>query len=541
MEFCEYSEEVQQWIQQVIANREINAELTLKYSNQLIEYAERTDDCRLRGIGYYYCGETYYGLNDGTCFFDAMGKALSDLNQAGEWELMVRCYNFMGIAALNRGNIPIALDYYLNGLNYCKEYQLKDVSILLYINLGMLYIECERFEDAEKSLGKAYNCMQTMPEHNSYYTYMFCICTNQVKCLLLQDKLEEAAAILEQVHTQIWEYGDDLDKLPICCAEVLYYHRRGMEQHRNEMIAKVRQLMPEQLNVLDFFYDLETYCNVLLDAQQDDAFWQIVDTLEPLVGNFNIINLQLRIISLKIRYYHMHGCSAEYLQAAGLYYELSEMMKMETRNMVNNVIKLRKNLEKADRARARAEAENIVLQERSLQDPLTKMANRYGLNEYSEEVFTLAEEQGESLAVEILDVDYFKELNDNYGHQAGDRCLVKIAQTISKLAGENNAFAARYGGDEFVIIYYGISREKTNELAKELKKRIVDLALEHRFSKALPIVTISQGLCWGIPQRGCRMWDFLHTADEMLYRAKEVSRNNYCVCDVEKSDVLMGE
>ena len=79
------------------------------------------------------------------------------------------------------------------------------------------------------------------------------------------------------------------------------------------------------------------------------------------------------------------------------------------------------------------------------------------------------------------------------------------------------------------------------KLAEELKKRVMDLGLEHRFSKTMPIVTISQGLCWGIPKKGCRMWDFLHTADEMLYRVKGVSRNNYCVCDIEKSDIRMGE
>ena len=79
MDFYEYSDVVQQWIQQVLANREINAELTLKYSNDLIEYGKKTNDCKLMGFGYYYCGETYYGLNDGVHFFDAMGKALSNL------------------------------------------------------------------------------------------------------------------------------------------------------------------------------------------------------------------------------------------------------------------------------------------------------------------------------------------------------------------------------------------------------------------------------------------------------------------------------
>ena len=208
--------------------------------------------------------------------------------------------------------------------------------------------------------------------------------------------------------------------------------------------------------------------------------------------------------------------------------------------MVNNVISLRKNLEWADRARVKAEEENLVLQERSELDALTKMANRFRLNEYSEEIFALAQEKQTAIAVEILDIDYFKELNDNYGHQQGDRCLVQIAQTIRDLAEENHGFAARYGGDEFVVIYEEITRDQAASLAGELKRRIMELELEHRYSKALPIVTVSQGMCVGIPQKGNRMWDFLHAADEMLYRVKKFSRNNYCIGDIEKSDVVFG-
>ena len=95
MDFTEYNDVVQQWIQQIMENREKNAQLTLKYAKDIIEYGQKTDDCKLMGIGYYYSGETYYGLNDGEHFFENMNKALSYLNQAEEWELMIRGYNYM--------------------------------------------------------------------------------------------------------------------------------------------------------------------------------------------------------------------------------------------------------------------------------------------------------------------------------------------------------------------------------------------------------------------------------------------------------------
>lgn len=541
MDFEEYDGVVRQWIDQVLENREINAGLTLKYSRDIISYGEDTGDCKLMGFGYYYCGETYYGLNDGTHFFDAMSKALSCLNQAGEWEMMVRCYNFLGISALNRGNIPIALDYYLNGLHYCKTCHLQELAVLLNVNLGVLYIECERFKDAEDALETAYNALQQKPGQENYYSYLFCIYGNLAKCLVMENRMEQAAHIIERVHTVLWKYGEELDRLPVCCVEALYYHRCGMTEQRGELIHAISRMIPENLNVLDFFYDFYTYCLMLLETEEEEAFWQILDMLEPLVRNFHIINLQIKVISLKIKFYRKHGNNADYLQACGLYYELSERMEMENRNMANNVISLRKNLELVESARLRAEEEKKVLKQRSQIDSLTGMANRFLLNECSMEMFHRAKEQGTSLTMEILDIDYFKELNDHYGHQEGDRCLITVARTIQQIADKYRAFAARYGGDEFVVIYEGLTRQQSVDAAKELRQSIMDLKLEHRYSKALSIVTVSQGLCFGVPRLEDHVSDFLHTADEMLYRVKNLSRNNYCVGDIDKTQTQIGE
>lgn len=539
MDFTQYNDAVQRWIQQIMENREKNAQLTLKYAKDIIEYGRKTNDSKLMGIGYYYSGETYYGLNDGEHFFETMNRALSYLNQAEEWNLMTHCYNYLGIVALNRGNIPIALDYYLNGLNYCDTYHFSDMSIILNINLGVLYAECGRYEDAQVVLERAYDLMMKEPIRQQYDTYMVCIYGNLARALAMQGDLERVGVILERVHEDHWDGAQVLDRVSICCVEVLYYQRMGMPKKRDEKIQMIMERMPQNLIVLDFFFDFYSCCTVLLEADQDEAFWHIIDILEPLVRNFNITNLHLKIISLKMKYYRKEGKNAEFLQAAGLYYELSELMESETNKMVSNVIALRRNLETVKQARLKAERENIFLQRKSELDPLTGMANRFRMNDYSDHVFAQAMEDATSIAVEILDIDYFKEYNDNYGHQQGDRCLERISNVIRQIVAEKEAFCARYGGDEFVIIYENVTREQVAEFAMELKRRVMELQIEHRYSKALPIVTVSQGICCGIPRKGNKMWDFLHSADNMLYRVKKFSRNNYCVGDVRESDDMI--
>ena len=114
-----------------------------------------------------------------------------------------------------------------------------------------------------------------------------------------------------------------------------------------------------------------------------------------------------------------------------------------------------------------------------------------------------------------------------------------IANVIKKLTEEYDAFCARYGGDEFVIIIKGISHDEMIAFCSKLRERVLACGLEHRYSKVVPMVTISQGACWGIPLRGNRMWDYLHAADDMLYKVKNFSRNNYCIGDIMESDDIV--
>lgn len=87
------------------------------------------------------------------------------------------------------------------------------------------------------------------------------------------------------------------------------------------------------------------------------------------------------------------------------------------------------------------------------------------------------------MAVEILDIDYFKQYNDNYGHQKGDLCICRVAKEIQKLAEKDDIFCARYGGDEFILIYEGYSREAVVILTEKLKRSIRDLNMEHAFQR----------------------------------------------------------
>lgn len=173
-------------------------------------------------------------------------------------------------------------------------------------------------------------------------------------------------------------------------------------------------------------------------------------------------------------------------------------------------------------------------------DALTGLANRYRLTEYSQQLMDEALQEQVPFAIEILDIDHFKEYNDNYGHPAGDACIKQVADQLNKMQ-SRQIFCARYGGDEFIIIYKGFSREEVLAKARKLKKDIADLGLRHEYSESAPVVTISQGICVNIPINVNRSWDYLHQADNYLYEVKRKCRNGIGIGDFNEMDKCITE
>lgn len=101
-----------------------------------------------------------------------------------------------------------------------------------------------------------------------------------------------------------------------------------------------------------------------------------------------------------------------------------------------------------------------------------------------------------------------------------------ISRILLQMQKHGNVFCSRYGGDEFVLIYSDMPEEETYQWSEQLKQMIMQQAIEHKHSKSADIITISQGICWGIPTKENKVWDFLHAADVLLYEVKKVSRNS---------------
>lgn len=175
-------------------------------------------------------------------------------------------------------------------------------------------------------------------------------------------------------------------------------------------------------------------------------------------------------------------------------------------------------------AKNELETANRRLQELSASDALTGVANRRGFDAAIDAEWRRAYRAGSEIALMMIDIDHFKAYNDWYGHQAGDACLKKVAQTLAAGLHRVGDFVARYGGEEFVAILSGTDVRKAAELAERLRRNVQDLAIAHEASSTADVVTISIGVASALPRESSPA-SLIAAADRALYVAKREGRN----------------
>ncbi|KAF1043809.1 MAG: Phytochrome-like protein cph2 [Herbaspirillum frisingense] len=179
--------------------------------------------------------------------------------------------------------------------------------------------------------------------------------------------------------------------------------------------------------------------------------------------------------------------------------------------------------------RKKTEARLIELQKElealSYRDGLTNVANRRMFDSALEVEWANAINTRTPLSLIMLDIDYFKQYNDTYGHIRGDECLKQVAETLSKAATRTRDFFARYGGEEFVLILPEADEKAALQVAQRCRKLVLDAAIPHEKSQVADTVTISIGVTTIIPSTQDHRIAFLERVDQRLYKAKQLGRN----------------
>jgi diguanylate cyclase (GGDEF)-like protein len=191
------------------------------------------------------------------------------------------------------------------------------------------------------------------------------------------------------------------------------------------------------------------------------------------------------------------------------------------------VLILSASLAERERVKEQLETAQKELMELASTDYLTGLANRRRLDEVFNMEYRRARRGKMSLAMLLLDIDCFKAFNDQYGHQAGDECLRKISSVVATFGGRPGDLAARYGGEELVVLLSPTNASFAEQTAEAMRTAIQELALPHAGNEAHGgVVTASIGVAtYDADMLSDEPNALIKKADEMLYEAKRMGRN----------------
>lgn len=187
--------------------------------------------------------------------------------------------------------------------------------------------------------------------------------------------------------------------------------------------------------------------------------------------------------------------------------------------------KLQDQVLELQRLQKKLEDANLRLDALSMKDGLTGISNRRHLDELLPRIVAECSRDRAPLSVLMLDIDCFKNYNDQYGHLKGDEVLKTIASLLSGEAGRATDFVARYGGEEFIILLPHTDRAGAEKMAQSILQHVRDLKILHEASFVIPILTVSIGIATAIPEPGEDPKILVEEADKALYRAKAEGRN----------------
>lgn len=505
--------------------REFTEEM-FETADQLLEIAQEKAEDALLGFTYFHIADALYAHEkDYSLVREDLAKAIYYLSLADEKELLTRAYNYVAIDAMNNGSYDVAYLYLMNAMQTCEELDNNYLKCIINNNLGQVFARMRSYEKAVKYVHVG-NELQEMCSKDDFYYFQNLICgyfSEGILYALMGDvdgakKMDRQISVVEQDEefTDISAVYIPIKLLRVMLA-VLDSDSYSYETVSREFIEK----LCESHRIYDYITDIEDLCNFLIEHNHLDMVKEVLDIVKNTVDVTDIVLMKKIFSSIEIAYYDKLGDVDKVTECLRVQYRLSEQQQMEQNKVYQYSIDLLDIMDEQRKEQEKVRRENEELHTQVQTDPLTDIPNRLMVDTLLPKLFRQAIEDGKNFGVSLMDIDKFKEYNDTYGHLAGDICLQKVAKTIERVSGKPGVYCARYGGDEFIMLYENKSDDEIMRIAEELNNEIKELNIAHSAMGENGRVSVSQGICNAVPMDGDIQEEFLNEADNALYAIKK--------------------
>lgn len=526
----QYSTEIINWIETVEKIHLSNPSESKSICEKLISLGKTIEDDWLLGFSYYYLAEAAF-IDNRDGFEANILLGIEYQLRIDQQELLAKSYNLLGIASSYSSSQSVAMDYYLVGLSYAKKGDWAYLEGVLNSNIASVYREIGDFRKAIEYLKLSLIKLEAAQlkinlERNIGFLY-----GNIAECYLRIGEYQKAKQWFDRrnptyakAHSEV--FLTDTSFL------INYYHCQQASDLRDIEINKFIATCETSSSLVSVFEEIFLLCELLKEIKAYDLLWRLLEVVNKKVLQDGFTRLSVLANSYKIYYYQFKADDEKLKETYLEYFQLNQRLEEETKKQMIKDILLREEIDTIRRTKQKIENSYGVLLEKSRRDYLTNLPNREWLEKYVEEKIEKAYQEKTALTLGIMDIDNFKIYNDTLGHQTGDLFLLALAELLQKLMEDKRVFCARYGGDEFVVILEGYTKEEVSQWAKKLRREVsrIDILVEK--SGLNSKMTVSQGYNHFIPTEEQQQFKIqFNIADQALYAAKRKNKNQIFVAE----------
>ena len=482
----------------------------------------RRKDNALTGYAYYrYAYYYYFTKRDIPKFRKYVQEAVYYLLRSDDKEYLGGTYQLLAYDAQDMGCYDVAYAYFMIAVRASEQKEGIALPGLIEASAGRLLIELGEYKKGRRQQKSAIRRLKAFEDmHTFHYNMILTYADIALASFKLNDaeEVERALALVEEHYEASDKKEKRLSRNHYYLTGIYYAliaENDTLLEEKVHGLVKHWKSVPEN-ELYDFLYEIETLCDYMLAHDYIRQVEQILNVTAG-IGRDENLAIVLRYATLQVAYYEKTHDLKRLKESLRYQQEIRKRKDAEVATSVRFAMEFTDMVERIAAERKKAEEENIALQKQANTDALTGLPNRNAMTGYLQQKLEEAEKAGTRFGIGIIDVDRFKEYNDTYGHQAGDECLRKIGGILLDFNEDPRVFCARYGGDEFVVGYFGLTTAAIRKIDRAMRDRV--LALEVGAADAP--VEISQGICNRVPDGRMKLWDYLTLADKELYRIKK--------------------
>ena len=511
MDLTLYSEEIQEFDRRQDEYLSILDMRAIPILEDMLSVAMKTEDPRLIGYVYHTLSFAEFFISGRYNKFTKYLRLATDyIAASGDETELTHIYYLTALDALNKGMIDISHRFFLESRSLAGKIGIPLAAAIMDMNIAQVLIQIESYEEARKYVENCISAIRGSKNHIYHYKNLAVLYMEDVLISMELGEIDQAKQIMAKAERHIARdrellTGATLLKYQITKSRLDLLRRRATCSE--EMLEDLSENVRRTPNLCSYMGDLRSLCRLLIRKKQYARVRNILDAIEdnrPQDGATRALEM---LSEIELAYAEAIGDEAGVEAAYKMQDKAIAVQIRNRKEIYRYVMDLAKFTGNIRRTRKTAISEQDQLTQIARIDGLTNIPNRFGASLRLDEAFEKAYRNSTLLGVVYLDLDGLKFINDTQGHLAGDACLIEMGRILTKHMEAGEFYAARYGGDEFILIYENATTREIKDSLDAMKEECA--------------VRFSAGIQNDTPKGREKSWQYIEWADKALYKEKK--------------------